>query len=136
MTEEPKVTAEVLDKGHCAVEFAGERKRLTSSKIAKGDEVTPVHMFLSGLLACVLMNADAALREENIDAEVTGEAIGERDFDRGAITDIRIKIRVKLRDDTDPEEAKKIAERGADRCIISRTLGHAIVHKEVIVESE
>ncbi|MEO2241648.1 MAG: OsmC family protein [Euryarchaeota archaeon] len=131
-----KVTAEFLGDGECEVELEDERMKLTSGKVAEAGETTPLHLFLAGLLACVVTNVGHALEKEGIDAEVTGEATGERDWDRGAVTEVKVRVRVKLRDDTDPEKAKKVAERGADRCIISRTLGPAIVDREVVVERE
>ncbi|WP_456482423.1 OsmC family protein [Methanopyrus sp.] len=130
------VTAEFLGDSECAVEFEEEKMELVSGKVAEPGHVTPYHLFLAGILACVTMNAGHALEKAGIDAEVTAEATGEKDWDRLAVTEVKITVRVKLKDDTDPDEARKIAEKCADRCILSRTLGPAIVSKEVVVEKE
>ena len=131
----PDVIAEFLGDGECAVEFEEERMELVSSKVAEPEHVTPYHLFLAGILSCVTMNAGRALEKAGIDAEVTAEATGKKDWDRLAVT-IESTIRVKLKDDTDSDEVRKIVEKGADRCILSRTLGSAIVSKEVVVERE
>ncbi|WP_457615322.1 OsmC family protein [Methanopyrus sp.] len=130
------VLAEFLGDGKCIVEFEEEKMELVSGKVAEPGHVTPYHLFLAGILACVTMNAGYALEKAGIDAEVTAEVTGEKDWDRLAVTEVKITIRVKLKDDTDPEEARKIAEKGAGKCILSRTLGPAIVSKKVIVERE
>ncbi len=122
-----------LGDGECEVEFVEERMKLKSGKVAKEGEVSPLHLLAASALACTVMNAGHALEKEGIEAEVTGEAKAEKDERRNVICSLDIVIRVKPEGDVDPEEVKRVAEEGASRCVITRTLGPVVVDVDVEV---
>jgi uncharacterized OsmC-like protein len=112
----------------CIANIKGNEMKLVSGKIAKENEISPIDLFLAGVGGCTIINAGRELEKNGIKADLRCEvsAIKEDNLIKKVIVKIFVKV-----DAEDKEKIKELIINGADKCIISKSIG--FVEKEVII---
>ena len=131
--EKKEISAEFLDMFEVMLNIKGLKIHSKGGKGAVNEKISPMDLFLSGLCGCICIAVGNSLKANNIDAEIKVDGKVEKSFEEGKIKKITINIHVKVNEDMDKEELKKLVLEGSKKCLISNSL-NCEIEKNVIFE--